>query len=253
MRFTSLGSGSRGNALLVEAGDVRVLVDCGFPAREIERRLVGKGVDPATLDALLVTHEHGDHSRGVGALARRYRLPVWMTAGTWSQKAWGDLPDLHLFTCHDRGFRIAGLAVEPYPVPHDAREPCQYIFRHAGRRLGCLTDAGCITPFMVDALTGCDALLLECNHDEQMLRNGPYPPSLQARVGGRLGHLNNTQAAALLGQLDPGRLRHVVVGHLSEKNNHPDLARSALLEVADALGDRLHVAPQDESTDWFEL
>ncbi|HIP52848.1 MAG TPA: MBL fold metallo-hydrolase [Chromatiales bacterium] len=253
MRFASLGSGSRGNALLVEAGDVRILVDCGFAAREIERRLAGIGVNPETLDALLVTHEHGDHSRGVGALARRYNLPVWMTAGTYAQHDWGDLSDLHFFTCHDRGFRVGPLRVEPYPVPHDAREPCQYIFRHGGLQLGCLTDAGAVTPYMINALAACDALLLECNHDTRMLREGPYPPYLQARVGGRLGHLNNDQAADLVGRLDHARLRHLVVGHLSEKNNHPDLARAALLEVAGALEPRLHVAPQDEATGWFEL
>jgi len=253
MRFASLGSGSRGNATLIEAGRTRLLVDCGYSLRELELRLTRMDLAAQGLDAVLVTHEHGDHIRGVGALARRHGVPVWATPGTWRAADLGEVPDLHLFTAHESGFRIGEVRVRPYAVPHDAREPAQYVFEHDGRRLGMLTDAGSLTPHMVASLGGVDALLLECNHDPGMLANGPYPPVLQARVSGDLGHLSNQQAASLLSRLDHGRLRHLVAGHLSEKNNHPDLACRALTGVDPSLAARLHILRQDQASGWFCL
>jgi phosphoribosyl 1,2-cyclic phosphodiesterase len=253
VRFACLGSGSRGNATLVEAGGVRVLVDCGFPARELERRLACLGVDADTLDAILVTHEHGDHIGGLGAVARRYRLPVWCTAGTYRRGRCGELPRLNLFNGHGERIRIGGLEILPYPVPHDAREPCQFVFCGDQVRFGMLTDSGCITAHIVESLRRCDALLLECNHDAEMLRDGPYPPTLQARVGGAFGHLSNAQAAGLLGDIDTGRIRHLLAAHLSQKNNSPELVREALLDAVPALGDRLSLATQEAVTPWLEL
>lgn len=253
MRFASLGSGSRGNATLIEAGATRVLLDCGFSVKELERRLAQLDVAADSLDAILVTHEHGDHIKGVGALARRYRLPVWMTDGTFRQGRVGNLPDRRRFTSHQAPFSISDLEVAPYPVPHDAREPAQFVFCHAGQRLGILTDAGTVTPHVTETLQACDALVLECNHDTRMLADGPYPPALQARVGGRLGHLNNRQAALLLENLEHGRLRHLVAAHLSEKNNTPELVRGQLLSAVPQLEDRLNICAQDEISDWFEL
>lgn len=253
MRFASLGSGSRGNATLVEAGGVRVLVDCGFPARELERRLALLGVAADSLAAILVTHEHADHVRGLGAVARRYRLPVWCTAGTYSRGRCGELPRLHIFNSHGERICIGGLNILPYPVPHDAREPCQFLFDGDGKRFGMLTDSGCVTPHIVETLRGCDGLLLECNHDTGMLREGPYPPRLQARVGGQFGHLNNAQAAQLLEQVQPERLRHLLAAHLSEKNNAPELAREALLSAAPVVEGCLTLASQDGITPWLEL
>jgi phosphoribosyl 1,2-cyclic phosphodiesterase len=253
MRFASLGSGSRGNATLIEAGGTRVLLDCGFSVKELERRMARLDVAADSLDAILVTHEHGDHIRGVGALARRYRLPVWLTDGTFRQGRLGELPERRRFTSHQPAFTIGDLEVAPYAVPHDAREPAQFVFGHAGLRLGILTDAGSVTPHVTETLQGCDALMLECNHDTRMLANGPYPPALQARVGGRLGHLNNRQAAALLGNLEQGCLRHLVAAHLSEKNNTPELVREELLSAVPQLEDRLRICAQDEISDWFEL
>lgn len=253
MRFASLGSGSRGNATLVEAGGVRVLVDCGFPLRELEVRLGRLGVAPETLDAVLVTHEHGDHLRGVGPLARRYRLPVWATAGTLRRGRCGALPSVELCDAHGPGFRVGGLEVRPYPVPHDACEPCQFVFRGDGLQLGLLTDTGSITQHILDCLAGCDGLLLEANHDLEMLRTGPYPPRLQARVGGAYGHLSNDQAAQLLQQLEHRRLRKLLVGHLSEKNNHPELVRDRLLGAVPELESRLALAGQDRISPWLTL
>jgi phosphoribosyl 1,2-cyclic phosphodiesterase len=253
LRFASLGSGSRGNALLLETGDLRVLVDCGFTARESEARLARLDVDPQSLHAILVTHEHGDHIRGVGAMARRYRLPVWLTAGTHRAANLGRLSQLNRLDCHGGWFSLADLQILPFPVPHDAREPCQFLFRHKGRCLGLLTDTGHITPHICDNLLGCDGLILEFNHDREMLVNGPYPPSLQARVGGRHGHLSNDQSVALLQQLPADRLSHLLASHLSEKNNNRERVDRAVSEQLPRLRERLSFASQDEVSDWFEL
>jgi len=253
MRFASLGSGSRGNATLIESGGTRVLLDCGFPAREAGRRLGLLGVEPETLDAILVTHEHGDHVRGVGVLARRFALPVWMTPGTFRKTSCGEIAELMAFSAHQGDFQIGDLRVTPFAVPHDAGEPVQFVFEAEGVKLGILTDTGSITPHVVEALGACDAMILECNHDPDMLINGPYPPALQDRVGGALGHLSNPQAAWLLAHLDRPRLQHLVAAHLSEQNNRPELARSALLEVAPDIEDRLHLLVQDQVSPWLEL
>ena len=253
MRFVCLGSGSRGNATLIEADGVRLLVDCGLAVKELARRLAAVGVDVDSLDAVLVTHEHGDHVRGIPALSRRRGLPVWMTRGTCSASSCSDLDSLCLFNCHDGPFRIGGLEVEPYAVPHDAREPSQFLFRGDGRCLGMLTDCGGITPHIVDRLRDSDGLLLEFNHDPEMLARGPYPPSLQRPVGGAFGHLSNQQAATLLQSLEHTRLQHLVAAHLSEKNNRPHMAREAVLGVSPDLGQRLVVAAQDQVGPWLEL
>jgi len=252
-RFASLGSGSRGNATLVQAGGTTVLVDCGFAAREFVARCARLAFDPGRLSAILVTHEHGDHMRGVGAVARRFGIPVWMSHGTWRGADFGTIANLNLFASHGGGLRIGDLSITPVPVPHDAREPTQFVFDHGGVRLGLLTDLGSITPRVVEAYDGVDALLLECNHDPVMLANGPYPPSLQARVGGHYGHLNNAQAADLLSRIDHRRLRHLVAAHLSEKNNSPELARRALEAVSEDLCGCLSLLIQDDTSDWFAI
>ncbi|MCW8905656.1 MAG: MBL fold metallo-hydrolase [Sedimenticola sp.] len=252
MRFASLGSGSQGNATLIEYAGTRLLLDCGFAAREVERRLGLLGVEPKTLDGILVTHEHQDHIRGVGPLARRHRLPVWITHGTHRGERCGELPECHLIHSHQRSFDIGAISVQPYPVPHDAREPVQYVFIAGAHRLGILTDSGQITPHIEQVLTGCSALLLEFNHDQEMLASGPYPPALQRRVGGRLGHLNNEQSLALLAKLNHDGLRRLVVGHVSEKNNHPQRVRECILSSMPHLSSRLSLTSQAEVSPWFE-
>jgi phosphoribosyl 1,2-cyclic phosphodiesterase len=253
MRFVSLGSGSRGNAALIESGNTRILLDNGFALRELERRLEQVRIPADSIDAVLLTHEHQDHVRGVGPLARRYRVPVWMTAGTSHQGRCGDLPSRHIINSHGGLFRIGDIDIEPFPVPHDAREPVQFVFSSRNRRLGILTDAGNWTPHILELLSSCDALFLECNHDDGMLADGPYPPALQRRVGGPLGHLSNRQAAEFLAKLDHGRLRHLVASHLSEKNNRPDLVRETLTTVSAGIEERLAFALQDEISDWFHI
>jgi phosphoribosyl 1,2-cyclic phosphodiesterase len=253
MRFASLGSGSGGNCALIEAGGTRVLLDNGFAAKELELRLRQIGVEPDTIQAIVVSHEHHDHIKGVGAYARRYNLPVWMTAGTHRQDRCGELPQVEIFNSHQGAFTIGDLTVEPFPVPHDAREPSQFVFSTQERRLGILTDIGFYTPHIFEMLKKCDALFLECNHDVDMLANGPYPPSLRARVAGRLGHLSNTQAAEFLKLFDSERLQYVVAAHLSERNNRPDLVREAIASVSGNIEQRLSIATQDEVTELFEI
>lgn len=248
MRFASLGSGSRGNATLIEQGTTRILVDSGFSAKELEARLGRLGCDPASITAVLVTHEHNDHIGGVGVFSRRFDIPVWMTTGTLNGH--GDsYPHVNLFSPHE-SFSVGDIAVEPFPVPHDAREPCQFILSDGGVRLGMLTDVGRSTQHIETLLSGCDALMLECNHDSEMLANGPYPPSLKRRVGGEHGHLSNVQAANLLQRLDVSRLQHIVAAHLSEKNNAPELAIAALAGVLNCEADWITVAEQDGGFDW---
>ncbi len=252
MRFASLGSGSRGNATLVEHGGTRILIDCGFSVRETERRLARLGCEAESISAVLVTHEHTDHAGGVARLARRYGIPVWMTPGTWAARDFGALPAANDLNCHE-SLAIGDLCIEPFPVPHDAREPCQFVFTDGQRRLGLLTDAGRSTQHIEERLAGCDALLLETNHDLEMLAGGDYPPSLKLRVGGGLGHLSNVQAAEVLGRLDCSRLQHVVAAHLSENNNRPALARTALATTLGCSEEWITVADQEHGFDWRSI
>ncbi len=252
MRFASLGSGSKGNATLVQAGRTCVLIDCGFSLRETEARLSRYGIEADQLDAILITHEHGDHVRGAGPLARKYDIPLWATRGTYSKSVLGVLPYLHYLDVQ-QSFELQDLAIQTYPVPHDAREPCQFVFSDGQQRFGMLTDVGMITPHIETQLAGCEALLLECNHDVSMLEQGPYPFSVKQRVAGRLGHLNNKQTAQLLETLDHTRLKHLLIAHLSEQNNTPDLACDALVETTGCERDWIKIASQDNGFDWCEI
>lgn len=250
MRLASLGSGSRGNATVVESGQTRVMVDCGFSLAETERRLARVEVDGTSLTAILVTHEHSDHLNGVAKLARRYNLPVWMTPGThavWAQR--DSVDQVELFSPHE-AFAVQDLEILPYPVPHDAREPCQFVISDGVHRLGILSDAGRVTPHIRECIDACDALFLECNHDPEMLSLGPYPASIKRRVGGDLGHLSNNQAATLLASLDTSTLQHIIVAHLSENNNRMALAQAALADALNCTPDWIGAAYQKTGLAW---
>ncbi len=254
MRFASLGSGSEGNALLVEVAQTRVLLDCGFGLQDSIARLAKLDIAPKQLTGIVVTHEHGDHIAGVARLARKFNLNVWLTHGTLRAcpKAFVNVAQLHEIDAH-RSFAINDIQIHPYPVPHDAAEPVQYVLGDGARRLGVLTDVGCSTPHIETMLSGCDALVLECNHDAQLLAAGDYPYSLKQRVGGRLGHLNNQQAADILAKLDTRRLQHLIAAHLSHKNNTPELALAALGSVLNCASDWIGVATQAEGCAWREI
>lgn len=263
-RFASLGSGSEGNALVAEvtegASVTRVMIDCGFGIRESERRLERLGIEAASLSGILITHEHGDHVGGVERFARKHGVPVWMTYGTFVASNLGGVGPfkqaldvtVHLIDHHE-AFAIGGVEVHPFPVPHDAREPAQFVLSDGARRLGVLTDLGASTPHVEAMLAGCDALVLECNHDGEMLRSGPYPARLKARVGGRYGHLDNAQAAQLLAKVAHSGLRHVLAAHLSAQNNTPALARAALAGALGCSPDWIGIADQEEGFAWRAL
>ena len=268
MRFASLGSGSEGNCLLVEvsegASTTRLMLDCGFGIREAERRLATVGLSGAGVHGIFVTHEHGDHIGGVLRLAKKHRIPVWLTYGTYSaafaaapfavlgNEASGQWPQMHIIDNHTP-LVVGDIEVTPFPVPHDAREPVQYVFSDGAVRLGVLTDVGSTTPYIESMLSGLDALVLEANHDQSLLQGGPYPPSLKARVGGRYGHLSNAESAYLLSKLDRSKLKHLVAAHLSRQNNTPALAQAALAEVMGCEADWVGVAAQDDGFAWREI
>lgn len=251
MQLASLGSGSKGNATLLRAGDTCVLVDCGFSIREVEKRGSALGFSPADLDAIFVTHEHTDHCSGVAALSRRYRIPVYLTHGTLASGRLDGCFDTHAFDA-DTELQIADLLVHAVAVPHDAREPVQYQFSSGDSRVGVLTDLGSITPHVCQAFRDCDLLLLEFNHDPELLAAGPYPAVLKRRVGGDWGHLSNRQAVELLLRLDHERLRHLVIAHTSEKNNSRACIESMLEGSVPALLPRIVWATQGAGFAWLE-
>jgi phosphoribosyl 1,2-cyclic phosphodiesterase len=254
MRFASLGSGSRGNALVVEHERTRLMLDCGYPVRETERRLARLDLAPGDLAGILVTHEHSDHIAGAYKFARKYDLPIWMTHGTLKGFAGdaSDLPRINLIDSHSP-FSVGALQLLPFPVPHDAREPAHFVFSDGAHRLGVLTDTGSSTSHIEAMLSGCDALVLECNHDLDMLLNGEYPPALKARVAGRYGHLDNQSSAALLAALDRSRLQHLIAAHLSQHNNTKELACQALAQAMGCAPGWIGVADQDEGFAWREI
>lgn len=229
------------------------MLDCGFGLREAEDRLARRALAASALQGIVVTHEHYDHVGGVFKFARRHQLPVWLSYGTW-QAVKDKCEGVKLHICRDgEAFAIGDLEIHPYTVPHDAREPLQYRVCDGQVTLGVLTDAGHATPHMIDALNGCDALLLECNHDVQMLAQSHYPPSLKQRVGGPLGHLSNDAASEILGAINQSRLKKVVGAHLSRHNNTPALAHEALRRGISNTDTHVMLACQKEGVDWIVL
>lgn len=261
LRFTSLGSGSSGNATLIECAAsqgavraTRLLVDCGLPLRHLASRLAARGLQLADIDAVFVTHEHSDHVGGVLALQRRCGIPVWASAGTWERavaKA-ANAPTCHVAR-HGEPIVVGGLTLRPFAVPHDAAEPLQLTCSDGQRRVGILTDIGEPTADVVHALQGCDALLLETNHDAALLASGNYPAWLKRRIGGPKGHLANAQAAALLDACRHSGLRHVVAAHLSQQNNRPELALGALRGVLGTTPIQLAVAEAAAGCAWISV
>jgi phosphoribosyl 1,2-cyclic phosphodiesterase len=253
VRFAYLGSGSQGNGLVVEAGGSRVLLDCGFTIAETVARLARLGLAPSDLDAVVVTHEHDDHVGGVARFARRHDIAVWSTRGTLrGLEARFEGVRVHWIEGY-QPFAVGAIRLEPYPVPHDAAEPAQFVFSDGARRVGVITDTGCSTPHIEQVLRGCDALLLECNHDLDLLRGSAYPASLKQRISGRFGHLDNASAARLLAAVAGPRLQHVVAVHLSQQNNSPALARAALAPVLGCAEDWVAVADQAEGLGWRDV
>ena len=235
LRFRSLASGSSGNATLIEASDglhrTRVLVDCGLGLRQLMARLAVEGIGPADLDGIFITHEHSDHIGCAPMLVARYGVPLWTSAGTAQYAAFAGLESARNLVRDGQVFAIGGLQLHPFTVPHDAREPLQLRCTDGDRVLGLMTDIGHVTGHALAALAGCHALVLESNHDVELLAQSRYPDFLKRRVGGQHGHLSNVQAAAALGALHHDRLNTVVAAHLSERNNRPELVSRAFAAV----------------------
>ncbi len=237
MRLVPLGSGSRGNATLVEFGKTRLLVDAGLSARQLGLRLEAVGVDPASVDWIVLTHEHEDHSRGAELFSRKHGVPLVCSADTLeamncSRAHFADWLPL----ASSGALELDSIRLEPFPVPHDAARPVGFVIGGEGLRIGVATDLGHATTLVIERLRGCDVLMLESNHDDRMLQDGPYPWHLKQRVSGRLGHLSNREAAAVLRAAADERCRAVVLAHLSEKNNTAALARSCAAQALAEVG-----------------
>ncbi|CAA6825174.1 MAG: Metal-dependent hydrolases of the beta-lactamase superfamily I [uncultured Thiotrichaceae bacterium] len=252
LRFASLGSGSKGNGTLVEANSTRVLIDCGFGLAETERRLATLNCEPQSIAAILITHEHGDHAGGVGKLSRKYKIPVWSTVGTYTACKDDRFASFHVI-CSERSFAIKDVHINPFPVPHDAREPCQFTFSDGNSTMGLLTDVGDYTPHILNKISGVDALMLECNYDWGMLDAGKYPQSLKRRVSGRYGHLDNRQSQKILEFIDTSKLQYLIGMHLSENNNHEELAMEALCAGMKCKDERIFLANQESGFFWKKI
>ena len=252
MRYASLGSGSKGNATLIQSNNTTIMVDCGFSVKETEKRLKRLNQKPDEITALFVTHEHGDHIRGVGPFARKYKLPVCMTRGTAKWNSLGVIPDIRYISVDDN-IDIGELNVNSYTVPHDANEPCQFVIRNKNKRFAMLTDVGHCTEHIKTQLKQCDALLLECNHDKTMLLNGSYPISLKERVAGLYGHLSNEQASEILNEIQHEQLNTISIAHVSDKNNCKDLALQSLQAVLLKKDISISIIDQEDGIDWQEI
>ncbi|MFP4159615.1 MAG: MBL fold metallo-hydrolase [Desulfobacterales bacterium] len=240
-----LASGSKGNAIYVASAGTAVLFDAGLSGIQIERRMQQRGISPDTLDALVVSHEHSDHVSGIGVLARRYRVPVYINPGTQeaASEHLGRIDAFCSFEC-GTGFSINDLAIHPFPVSHDAAEPAGFTIKNRAGKIGIATDLGFAPAMVRQHLRDCNLLVLEANHDIEMLEQGPYPWPTKQRVKSRTGHLSNEAARDLLMQVHHENLRHVILAHISETNNTPEKAMSVVAGALGGKGPRLSAAGQ---------
>lgn len=256
LRFKSLGSGSTGNATLIEAigmRPLRLLVDCGLSLKPLLHRLAQAGLRPEDIDAAFITHEHADHIGCTRAFCLRWRIPVWMSRGTHAAMGSPDFEGL-LRTARDgEPIDLGGLELMPFTVPHDAREPLQLSCTDGSAKLGILTDLGYATAHVMAHLKDCDAMLLECNHDSELLRQSNYPPFLKRRVSGQYGHLSNAAAADIAGTLAHSGLKHLVAAHLSAQNNRPELVQEVMRKALDCHNSDIVVAGAASGTPWLHV
>lgn len=252
MKFASLGSGSKGNATVIDSGNTRVLIDCGFNRKHTRIRLQALELELSDLDAVLVSHEHSDHAKGVTLICESINKPFYSTYGTARSAGWLDHPLWQCINGHDV-FKINDLTIKTVVVPHDSQEPVQFVVTNGLLQVGVLSDLGSLTPHVIAAYQNCHGLLLEANHDLQLLQQGTYPDSLKRRVAGNYGHLNNQQSADLLSQLLWPGLQHVLASHISDKNNQIELVKKEFAKVLDCDWEDVDAAIQGESTGWRTL
>ncbi len=249
-----LASGSKGNSIYISDGSTSILVDAGLSGIEIERRLHSKGIDPHHIDAVLVSHEHADHISGVGVLSRRFNLPVFMSRKTETAAASriGTIAQKEYF---EQGFQftIKTLTIHPFSTSHDAADASGFTLSSNGTKIGIATDLGIATRMVKEHLKGCSLIILEANHDTEMLLTGPYPWHLKQRVKSRIGHLSNSEAKNLLKDIIDTELRYVILAHLSETNNNPQKALNSVSEAITGYKAQLAVAGQDNGSQVFIL
>jgi phosphoribosyl 1,2-cyclic phosphodiesterase len=256
LRFKSLGSGSTGNATLVETSGsrpFRLLVDCGLGLKQLQLRLAQAGLLASDINAVFITHEHGDHIGCARTLSLRYKIPVWMSRGTYAAIGEPDFAGLVHIARDGEAIPLNGLQIMPFTVPHDAREPLQLSCSDGSAKLGILTDLGHATPHVMSHLEGCNALLLECNHDVEMLSQSRYPAFLKRRVGGLYGHLSNIAAAEIARSLMHQGLKHMVAAHLSQQNNRGSLVQKILADAVSCTEEDIVVARPDDGTCWLQI
>jgi len=249
LKFASLGSGSSGNATIIQTERSLIMLDCGFSCKAAVSRLERLNVNPEKVDAIVVTHEHNDHLSGVGTFSRKFNVPVWMNYGTYRARDIGNLHSLNLFNSH-KSFIINDLKLKPFIVPHDSREAVQFIFSSNNKNLAILTDLGHVSPYIVSLLKNLHALIIESNHDTDMLWSGSYRQSLKQRVSGNYGHLSNQQAAELVNYLDLSSLQHLIAAHLSSENNTPEKAITTFTQVLKKLPKQFEIANQSGGFGW---
>lgn len=256
MRICSIGSGSKGNGTLIQTDQGCLLIDCGFGLKDTIARMAEKQIALEHLTALLVTHEHGDHGKGVGMLARKANVPIYLSAGTYQALLAREIlrdDDKVVILSPEKAIKLIGLTVFPVPVPHDARETFQFVVKSQTHCFGLLTDVGSITPHLIDSYAECDALFLEFNHDFDMLWDGPYPESLKHRVGGNLGHLSNEQAINFLKAIQKYNLKTLVVSHVSEQNNNINIVDKMIKEIRHCDAESLIYSNQETGCEWIDL
>ena len=232
---------------------VRVLIDCGLGIKQLELRLLAAGLLLSDINAVFVTHEHGDHIGCAPTLCKRLNIPLWMSPGTYAAIGSPNLESLLHLAGDGQPIDLGSLQLNPFTVPHDAREPLQLTCTDGDRKLGILTDLGHATPHVLEQLAGCHALFLECNHDTSLLAQSSYPAFLKKRVGGLHGHLSNDAAAAIACSVDHGGLQHLVACHLSEQNNRPELARQAMAAALNRHTDDIVVADAQSGSPWLSI
>ena len=256
MKFCSLGSGSMGNSYVVAQDDQIIIIDCGFNISEFQKRLKKLEIDPFSVTAMLLTHEHDDHSKSIFSVASKYNLPIFLTHGTYKmckKKINKNKVNKFIFINFLEDFKIGKIKITPIPVPHDAREPVQFKFEYSNKKIAIISDLGFGNQILIDQIKNVDALILESNHDDNLLAKSKYPKSLKDRISGKYGHLSNTESAKILDLINTKNLLWLGASHLSKENNTSDLVKSSWGKVLKNNSIGINIIAQDHVTNWVSI